>query len=367
MNRPAVKGIDEAQLAEIWRRHLRLERIDRDDDFFALGGSSLQAAQIFLEIEDIIGLELPITVLLEAPTIGELAAYIRRTGVDDVDSLVLLKPGGTGSALFLIHPVGGTVLAYRELAGHLSFQGPVYGVQAAGLVDDQPPHTTIDEMARCYCDRISRIQPEGPCLLAGYSAGGVIAFAMAQAMHRDGREVRFLGLINTHFPFRRIGRQISFLQRVRAHVRYSRDRGIVAAFRDFNEYLQYRRKLGRAESMLDAGGSSFEERHRRLVQQVLEENPHQAQARPNRYAVVQQLQQLAVSFYRPSVYPGIINLYKTADYHDSRPGEIGWERVAAGGIDSMPIPGTHLSSIEGDNAAALASMLSQDLESVSQP
>jgi len=351
------KNIDEAVLTEIWRRHLKLDAIGPDDDFFAIGGTSLQAAQIFLEIEQVTGLELPITVLLEAPTIRELAAHIQGKQGSDDGSLVLLKPG-EGDPLFLIHPVGGTVLVYREIAEAMTFPGPVYGIQAIGLTDGRQPHTSVEEMAEHYCEQVSAVQPDGPLLIAGYSAGGIIAFAMAQRLVKMGREVRYLGLINTHFLFRRRGKQTGIFRRFQGYVRYIRNRKPVNAIRDFLKYVRYRRQLKNAEAILDAKGSTFEERRRKLAAQIMEEYD---KSPGNRYSMIQQVQQTAIIFYQPSLYPGTINLYKTADYHDNRPGEIGWERLAGGGIRITRIPGSHLSLVQGENAIAVASILCRDL------
>jgi len=345
-------------LAEIWRRHLKLDAIGPDDDFFAIGGTSLQAAQIFLEIEQVTGLELPITVLLEAPTIRELAAHIQGKQGGDDGSLVLLKPG-EGDPLFLIHPVGGTVLVYREIAAAMTCAGPVYGIQAIGITDGRQPHTSVEEMAEYYCERVSAAQPGGPLRIAGYSAGGIIAFAMAQRLVKTGRDVRYLGLINTHFLFRRKGRQIGVFRRFPGYVRYIGYQKPARAIRDFFKYVQYRRQLINAEAILDARGSTFEERRRKLAAQILEEYDRNS---GNRYSMIQQVQQTAIIFYQPSLYAGTINLYKTADYHDNRPGEIGWERMAGGGIRIVRIPGSHLSLVQGDNAVAVASILCRDLE-----
>lgn len=354
-------NVDEVMLTRIWCRHLRLAKINRNDDFFAIGGTSLQAVQVFSEIEEATGLELPITVLFDAPTIGELAKYIQQSRDTGNRSLVLLQAGDDREPLFLIHPVGGTVLVYRELVEAMNVPGPVYGIQAVGLIDDQQPHTSVEEMAEYYCDQVLTAQPIGPCLLAGYSSGGIIAFAMAQRLLRMGREVGFLGLINTHYIFRRTGQQIGFFNRLPAYVRYSRDRKFIQAIRDFFKYLRHQRKLITAEGMLDAKGMTFEERRQKLIGQILQEKKL---SRGDPYSVIQQLQQIAIRFYQPSSYSGTICLYKTADYHDNRPGEIGWERLAAGGINLTPIPGTHLSLVQDDNAVALASILSGDLRSI---
>jgi len=66
----------EERLAEFWREVLRVLAVGRDDDFFALGGQSLGAAQLLARIHDEFGVEMPWEVLLERPTVAGMAGWI---------------------------------------------------------------------------------------------------------------------------------------------------------------------------------------------------------------------------------------------------------------------------------------------------
>lgn len=63
----------EEQLAEIWKRVLRLDSVTVDDDFFSLGGDSLRILRVLAEVEAG-GLGLGLAELFEHTTIRELAA-----------------------------------------------------------------------------------------------------------------------------------------------------------------------------------------------------------------------------------------------------------------------------------------------------
>ncbi|TXN21607.1 non-ribosomal peptide synthetase, partial [Methylobacterium sp. WL19] len=65
----APEGAMEIALAEIWREVLDVENVGRDDDFFALGGHSLTAAQLAMRVKQRLGLTVPIRALFEAPTL----------------------------------------------------------------------------------------------------------------------------------------------------------------------------------------------------------------------------------------------------------------------------------------------------------
>ncbi len=111
--------------------------------------------------------------------------------------LVPLKTGVPGRPLFCVHPVGGNVLCYADLARRLD--RPVYGLQSLGLGGGEPQES-VEAMAAAYAAEVARVQPEGPLALAGWSIGGAIAWEMARQLTQDGREVSLLALIDSLAP-----------------------------------------------------------------------------------------------------------------------------------------------------------------------
>jgi thioesterase domain-containing protein/acyl carrier protein len=188
----------EHELLAIWQEVLKIPRIGIDDDFFELGGTSLQALTLILEIEAQLGCNLSPTDILEAPTIAHLAEAIRAsTGINVFRSLIPLRASGTGSPLFLVSPGYHALFFYRQMLKDLKSDRPVFGLQPLPLDGQHRIPRTIESMAVDYVTEIRRVQPHGPYFLAGYSFGGRVSLEIAQQLVREGEPVSFLGLIDT--------------------------------------------------------------------------------------------------------------------------------------------------------------------------
>jgi amino acid adenylation domain-containing protein len=196
----------EEVLAEIWAELLGIAHIGVHDNFFERGGHSLLAVLLMARIEKRLGTTLPLAVLFSAPTLEALAALAETSGGHPAGrkgrgSLVAIKPAtnrDTDQApFFCVHPIGGNVLCYLDLAHHLAPDQPFYALQTP---DDRPPAQSIEEMAARYLAEVRRVQPQGPYRLGGWSMGGLVAFEMARQLKAEGQEPELLALIDTLPP-----------------------------------------------------------------------------------------------------------------------------------------------------------------------
>ncbi|MFF4468296.1 amino acid adenylation domain-containing protein [Streptomyces sp. NPDC001599] len=200
--RTAPATPEERRLAVAWAEVLGvpLERIGRDDSFFALGGTSLAAARLLVHL----GRRLTLATLVAHPVLADLARALTRG-----------HPGASRrpNRPRLLHPLlavrsphhtlvcfpyaAGNAVNYRALARELERDGvAVYGAEPPGhdFADPDEPLLDVPELARRAGDEIlARIT--SPVLLWGHGAGAAAALETARLLEAAGRPVErvFLG------------------------------------------------------------------------------------------------------------------------------------------------------------------------------
>lgn len=210
----------ERRLLVLWEDVLCIDGLGIDDDYFALGGTSLLAARLFTAIAETFNVRLPLTTILESPTVRTLSHHVEqqhpteslesptaRALSHDVGqhparrskSLIELKGAGSRN-LFLVHDGDGETLLYLNLARRLPAELSVVGIEPLRIAGAPLAQLSIEEMAAYYVEEIRRSQPEGPYLLGGLCAGGVIAFEMASQLVRAGQAVELVVLLDTATP-----------------------------------------------------------------------------------------------------------------------------------------------------------------------
>jgi acetoacetyl-CoA synthetase len=188
-------------LAPLFAQVLGVASVGDADDFFDMGGDSILAAALMLEIERVTGRPMAMTALYDAPTPAAMARMIAAAHANEAPAeasrLVQLRAGDL-PALFMPHGLLGIVTDLIDLSQRLDTTQAVYGIQAIGGPTTATPPARIEEMARTYIDDIRRVQPQGPYLLGGYCFGGLIALEMAQQLRARGEDVALLTLLDTH-------------------------------------------------------------------------------------------------------------------------------------------------------------------------
>jgi thioesterase domain-containing protein/acyl carrier protein len=188
----------EGDLLAIWQEVLGLPDIGVTDDFFELGGTSIQALQVFALIGKRLRVDVPSTTLLQSSTVAALAVVIRDGAWESTQaSLIPVVEGGDATPFFCVHGGGGGVFFVRDLADHLADNRSIYGLQARGFEGRPGPYRPVEELAANYLQEVRSVQPRGPYLLGGLSFGGKVAFEMAQQLVASGEEVALVALLDS--------------------------------------------------------------------------------------------------------------------------------------------------------------------------
>ena len=196
----------EKRLAQIWSEILHLKAVGAEDDFFKLGGDSLLAIKLFPKIQKAFDAQLPVQSLFEATTLRALAQIIDTSDTGTSWSpLVRLRDGDDLPPFFCVHASDGFIFNYKSLSDEIARRisgpcRPFYGLRARGTEEDGTPHTEIAPMATDYLAAIKKAQPHGPYHIGGWSMGGVVAWEMAQQLHRAGESVALLVLMDPPPP-----------------------------------------------------------------------------------------------------------------------------------------------------------------------
>ena len=215
----------ERHLAEAWQETLGVERVGVHQSFFDLGGTSLQAAMLTVRLGDGLGVHVPTALLFDLADIAQIARRLVQLHPADMEArfgresvvaydgeqatsaaaglhplLVPLKREGRLAPIFMVHPPGGIVACYRDLARLIAADRPLYGVRARGIHGSERLPDTLAEMAAEYVAAIRSLVPSGPCILGGWSLGGVIAAEVARQLVAEGGAVERLLLIDSSLP-----------------------------------------------------------------------------------------------------------------------------------------------------------------------
>ena len=194
--RPIVPPRDplEEDLVRLWADVLTVTHVSIEDDFFDLGGHSLTAAAMVAKAGELFDREIPLSLLLENPTLAGFADALVREAQTKPQDVVAVQTQGSRPPLFFLHgDFNGGGLYCARLARALPEQ-PFYSLAPFGCEGGSPP-ASIEAMAALHAAAIRSVRPRGPYLLGGYCAGALEALEIARLFIRDGHHVPAVVLI----------------------------------------------------------------------------------------------------------------------------------------------------------------------------
>ena len=115
-------------------------------------------------------------------------------------AIVPLERRGAGTPVFGVGGHNGDVFCYRALARQLGDDHPFFGLEPPGVDGQREPLTCLEELATYFADQIQAFRPDGPYILAGYCAGGTVAFELGRQLLQRGATISFVALFGSPYP-----------------------------------------------------------------------------------------------------------------------------------------------------------------------
>jgi polyketide synthase 13 len=299
----------------------------------------------------------PITVedVKNAPTIEALATIVREhLEVGEIDGFVRTlrapRDGSDNVPVFVFHPAGGSTVVYEPLLKRLPPDTPVYGIERV--------EGSVEERAAEYVPKLMEMRGTGPFILAGWSLGGVLAYACAIGLKRAGADVRFVGLIDAV----RAGEEVP---QTKEETRARWDRYARFAERTFNvevppipyEQLEQLDDEGQVQFVLDAVRESGVQIPGGIIE-------HQRTS---------YLDNRVIDTAKIQPYDGHVTLYMADRYHDdaiffepryaTRKPDGGWGEFVSE-LEVVPIGGEHIQAIDEPYIAKVGAHMSEAINRI---
>jgi thioesterase domain-containing protein len=342
----------ERELVHIWEQVLQRAPIGIRENFFDLGGTSVQAVRIFARIEEVVHQRLPLSLILAAPTIEQLAMSLLPGKSRDRKAYVVpIQPGGEKPVFFC---VGGGVL-WRPLSEHLGPDQPVLHVGLdPRVVDQMKDPNPLETLARHMVSALCEKQRQGPYYLGGFCCDGVFAFEVARQLTMFGHEVGLLVLVEPFTPKENaIARFAAWMKRTIFR----------ASFR-FRELC----RLGVGEFPHYA--RSRWEGLKNMLRDALWRNSARSKVlnHESNSPDLDQIVFVAASSYKPKPLGCPTVIFHCKDWPMLSAGDpyFGWRKLLTGRAETYEVPGDHLGIFRDPSVGVLAEKLKACLENTRQ-
>ncbi len=329
----------ERRLALVWAEVLELPVPPGPrDDFFKLGGDSLNILELLSAIEETFSRRLSVRVLLGAPRLADQADAIEQaTGSAAAAALIPLRRTGSARPFICVLTDHRGIIALRNVLPATLTDQPVWAMQAIDPSQTSWRSSSIEQIASACLAAVRQSWPDGPYRLGGHSMGGLVAFEMAVRLEQDGAEIDRLVLLDTIPPgaFRWTGRIERRLRLTRGEPALHRLQTLLGMAR-----------MGLEDAWsLARGGPPLREWPRGF------EDPFD---RAGAGRVMRR--------YHPRQLTGELVMLSTERSEiDTGTADLGWRRHAAGPVTVRRVPGDHTTMFAQPHIRALANTLAEEL------
>jgi amino acid adenylation domain-containing protein len=337
----------EEELTAIWEAVLNTKPVGANDDFFDVGGHSLLAIGLMARIEDALGVELPLASLLEAPTVRGQAQLVRkyRGNGSPEDRGSNQRPMARQLPFFFL---GGDP-TFRPLSQRLSELREFHSLGLRmSLIAQLKDRSSLEGIAEQFVQSIRERRPEGPYMLGGWCAHGLLAFETARQLQAQGQEVAQVVLLETANPVRR--KQYSGWKRTiaRAQLKFHLLKFEYTYLQQLNSTQTRNYIAGRASQKLARMRQSW----RRVLKTAKFYPESDGPASRNPLDVLY----AAAAKYQPKPYRGSVVLIRSMKrtFGFGRVLDLGWSELLRDDLEICETPGNHYTIYMEPNVDALA-------------
>ena len=343
----------EAKLLELWEEQLGIKGIGVTDDFFELGGDSLMGALLFAAMEETTGRNLPVTVLLKAPTVRQQAEWIRNIdATQDTSTIIAIRTNGNLPPLFFIPGKGGYPTRIHHLAKKLKAEMPIYACQDLMGNKNDESLRSIETVAARYLREIKNIYPNGPYTLVGESVGGKIAYEIAQTIYKNGEKTPNVVLLDT-YNFDESPKDEYYRHQDRYYSMLAKKHLSILLRSDWQGKLDYFKFYS----------ETFTQKARHILNRKANKKQHDTEvALPENIRRIETANRAAAQAYKARPYPGKIILIKALRGPKANELANGWDKVRLGELVVHTIDCYHGSMLFEPAVSQVAGIIQKLLE-----
>lgn len=334
----ATNDVEKA-LIKIWKNLFNIENIGIDHNFFELGGDSLLAVNFLIEVDNKFDKFIPISLMLEAPTIRDIAKIVLSEKlIEGIADIAILKKGNSEPPLFCLDGL----LTYKDFASSLNTKRMVCGVyleyeepvmHKSAESEEYRVFSSVRNIVTRFYNSIRAFQPKGPYYLCGHSFGGSIALEVARKLQEEGETIQFLAMFDGFAPG--FKENSSRIKRIAYHFRKLKQFGwsyLKHKVAENTIRMAIRSNIG-TDLVRGVGGLRSELRDR------------------------------AFKNYLPKVYQGKVILFRARERPEFESGleDLGWGRFIQN-LVVHEVGGDHYGMIKADYVEGLANILLEEME-----
>ncbi len=194
----ALASSVEVRLAAIWSELLGRKNVGPNDNFFEMGGHSVLVVALQHRLATEFGQTISVAELFQNPTVRQQARLAQRVTQTDTtlpSGVINMQPKGAHQSIFWLHYLKG------DLAQAIGEEQPFFSVvltwaDFAALGEK----ASLQSIAACLVNKILITQPEGPRIIGGHCAWGILAYEVACQLRAAGHEISLLVLFDARNP-----------------------------------------------------------------------------------------------------------------------------------------------------------------------